>query len=66
MVNGVSEALLRPLLAAMVICPVDPSSLGAGLPVSAPVLALKFNHFGNPVAVKVTTLPPADTVGWKE
>ena len=46
--KGPMDALLPPLLAVMVMPAVVPSLTAAGVPVRAPVLALKVAHVGFP------------------
>jgi hypothetical protein len=66
MANGPMDALLKPLLAIMVIFPAVPILLAVGMPLNAPVLESKPAHAGFCTIEKVTTSMLDDTIGWNK
>ena len=64
--NGPIEALLAPSLTEMVMLGVWPSSLGDGVPLTAPVVVSKVIQPAWPSILKVRPVPLTETVGLKE
>jgi hypothetical protein len=64
--KGAKDAMALPSLALMVMSPVTPTLLLAGVPEIWPVLGLKLAQLGKPLAEKVAVPEVVETVGWNK
>jgi hypothetical protein len=62
--KGDMDATAPPSLALMVMSPVVPTLLLAGVPEIAPLLGLKLAQLGNPLTEKLAVPVVVEAVGW--